>query len=74
MNNVDFMSLRYQASPCLVIEALLSEADPSGEIENAIFALNAFGLKQMARDVFNACPEYGIDIPPVITETVYYVN
>lgn len=74
MNNVDFIDLKYQVSPHLVVEALLREADPSGEIESAIFALNAFGLKKMACNVFKACPTYGINIPPIITETVYYVN
>jgi hypothetical protein len=68
---IDFMSLKYQAQPHLVIEECLKADDPSEEVAFAMFALSALGHMPLAERVMNLCPRYGIIVDLIETEARY---
>jgi hypothetical protein len=68
---IDFISLKYQAKPNLVIEECLKADDPINEVTFAIFALAVSGHRSMAEMVMDMCPRYGINIDFVEVDTRY---
>lgn len=68
---IDFVSLKYQTAPHLIIEECLKADNPTDEIEFAVFALTACGHKQTADKVWDICPQYGLAVGFVEMETRY---
>jgi len=62
MEGVDFIGLRFQAKPQLIIEECLKTNDPTEEVRFAIFVLMVVGLKSTADKVADLTSSFGINI------------
>jgi len=55
-------NLKYQKNPGLIIEECLETRNPVEEVLQSAMALGAFGFRELAVDMLDLAPKYGLDL------------
>jgi hypothetical protein len=55
-------NLKYQKNPGLIIEECLETDDPVDEILHSAMALGTFGFRELAGELLELAPKYGLDL------------